>query len=590
MARFILANRRAGMFLKSQKADARRAADSSFGLLFARSAAVLMDSQPEDLTARRVVVFEADAAEAEAKRRQLPPDVLLEEAIPHYVQKLRAPTDLIPAPPPSYTAALPARADGMPVPARAPMPAGTGLTLGVRVTGGGQPLEGAEVILYLRGFGGSTTDQKQITDRSGSVSFAYSSFWSPAALVALPAGGFWSWVVRGPGAQVTVDIPALPADGPLAWWHRAMGITAFDENRGRGIKVGVIDTGVGPHPCLGHVTSVGAFIGGQPIPDGGADVDSHGSHVCGIIGARPVSAGQYGGVAPGADLYCARVFASPDGGADQGDIVLAIDELSRNRGVDLINMSLGATAPSQIERDAIQDALERGTLCVCAAGNSNGPVEYPGRFPETVAVSALGLAGWGPPGSLASTRLPDDSARHGPDNLYLANFSCTGPEVACCAPGVGIISTVPSRFGLVAPYAAMDGTSMASPAACGLLATLLAAAAGSYTRLPRDRSRAETARRILANACRDLGMDANFQGRGLPQAAAAVPAATGGELPASTPSRLLPEAPNSDSPGAGAPADEARPRSPREATPKPETAGVGRRAKNPRGKPGRARK
>ena len=65
-------------------------------------------------------------------------------------------------------------------------------------------------------------------------------------------------------------------------------------------------------------------------------------------------------------------------------------------GVDLINMSLGAPQGSAIERDAIQDALERGTLCICAAGNSNGPVNSQRPSLRTIAVSAIGLLGWGP--------------------------------------------------------------------------------------------------------------------------------------------------------------------------------------------------
>jgi subtilisin len=295
-----------------------------------------------------------------------------------------------------------------------------------------------------------------------------------------------------------------------------MGVDQYLPDRGAGIRVGVADTGVGPHPNLNHVTNVGAFIGGlhDPAPAAGADVDLHGSHVCGTIGAQPQQPGDFAGIAPGVELFSARVFPR-NGGANQGDIASAIDYLSSQRRVDLINLSLGSAEGSQIERDAIIDALERGTLCICAAANDGRePVDFPARFPETIAVSAVGLEGWGPSGSLASMNYPVDPDKYGMDNLYLANFSNFGAKVACCAPGVGIISTVPARPVLQAPYAAMDGTSMASPAACGILAALLSSSP-DYLGLPRDITRSEAARALLRASCRDIGIDDKYQGRGL---------------------------------------------------------------------------
>jgi subtilisin len=499
MPKYVMANRRAGMFTSQEKASAQKAVGDSFARLFTATTQVLQDSAPQQPTARRVIVFEADADEAAAKQKELPPEVILEPAIPHYLD-LRRPADFLRRPGTRVTTGL----------------AGSGQALSVTVRGNGAALEGAEVILFLRGPFGNQTNLTGHTNTSGQVSFQFSSFWSPAALLALPAGGFWSQIVRGPSGAVTIDCPPLPdADKHLGWWHTTLGVTRFLKTRGKEIKVGVIDTGCGPHDGLVHVTSVGSFIDGLHDVNGGADVDSHGSHVCGTIGARPDAQTQYGGVAPGCSLFSARVFPGPNSGATQADIVLAIDELSRQRQVDLINMSLGADAPSEIEHDAIIDALERGTLCVCAAGNSAGPVEWPARFPECVAVAALGLEGWGPPGSLTATRLPENPEQFGNDNHYHANFSCFGDEIGCAAPGVGLVATVPARFGLAAPYGAMDGTSMASPAACGALAALLAGNA-AYKQLPRDRTRGDMARQVLAQACRDLGLLPKYQGRGKP--------------------------------------------------------------------------
>jgi subtilisin len=458
---------------------------------------VVGDNKPVDDKARRVMVIDTEPLTATAMATN--PDVLVEPEILHWTAT-RRPTDFLRA----------AHAD-----LEAPVPAGSA-ALDLRVTGGGKPLEGAQAILNLRGAGGVVRQIEVTTDANGDAHFAFPPSMDASALVVVPAGGYWTMVARGAQGSMQIDCPPLPATGPLGWWHGVIGESAFDLTAGTGIRVGVIDTGVGPHPNLAHVTTVGAFIDGGHLttPADGQDIESHGSHVCGTIGARPLATGEFGGIAPGANLACARVFP-PGRGANQGDIANAIDELSRNQAADLLNLSLGATEPSAIEQDAIRDALERGTLTICAAGNSSGPVGFPAAFPESVAVSALGLLGTAPAGTLAATRLPQEAARFGDDNLYLANFSCFGPEIECATSGVDVFATVPARFGLTAPYAAMDGTSMASPVACAALAVLLSRSP-EYQTLPRDQPRSLFARRILRRACRDVGLAVPFEGQGVP--------------------------------------------------------------------------
>ena len=58
------------------------------------------------------------------------------------------------------------------------------------------------------------------------------------------------------------------------------------EEGDQAIKVGVIDSGCGPHPALDHVTDFGSYIDGEYDQNGGLDSGSHGTHVCGTIGAR----------------------------------------------------------------------------------------------------------------------------------------------------------------------------------------------------------------------------------------------------------------------------------------------------------------
>lgn len=500
MAEYVMANRRAGKFHESQKQASRAAFGMALNTLSA-GIDIENDNEPADQESRRIVVFQAEPNEIEILGRDLPDDVILEPRIDHW------PTSMVPL---QFQIGDVSPSDA------APFPTGTGNKIRIDVVGAGNALAGADVIVFFRAFGDLTTSDRRTTPANGRVTFSYSDVWVPQTAIVVPAGDHWVMVHFGPSGNLTIECPPLPKTGPLAWWHNAMGVNRASNSRGAGISVGVCDTGIGPHGDLAHATDIGAFINNVHLPNDGADVDSHGSHVCGTIGARPdQNSGSFQGIASGVDLFSARVFPSPDKGASNADIANAIDALSIDHQVDLINLSLGASQGSAIVQDVMQDARERGTLCVCAAGNSDGPVEFPGAFPEGAAVAALGQIGWGPIGSMASLRLPSTSDRIGDQNLYHANFSCFGDEITCAAPGVGYISTVPERFGLTLPYAPMGGTSMASPATCGLLAAILAES-DAYTATNRDFTRSSMALSLLKQHSVDIGMQAKFQGAGIP--------------------------------------------------------------------------
>jgi subtilisin family serine protease len=263
-------------------------------------------------------------------------------------------------------------------------------------------------------------------------------------------------------------------------------------------------------------TAIGAFIDGAF--DGGAiqgrDVQTHGTHVSGIIGARPpAESGAFAGIAPGADLFVARIFTAT-GGGNQGDVANAIDALSSQFAVDIINMSLTG-APSAIEHDAVIMAQRRGTVCVCAAGNQNGmAVGYPAAYPDSIAVSAVGLVNTAPLDSMPALNIPTQPDRFGQGGLFLASFSNIGPQIFCASSGNGIISTIPTNKHNEAPYADMSGTSMASPLAAGALANLLSRDA-AYQGMDRNAARAAYARGILAQHAMSIMINPLYQGRGL---------------------------------------------------------------------------
>ena len=503
MARFIMSNRRAGKYTADAKLASRRSLDTSFEILEPR-VRTLSDRAIGE-TSRRTIVLEAEPAEIETMRSQFGPDVMIEPEILHEKADDDGSFDLTRVATLDLSLALrgPAgRADFL----------GTGASTAVTVSGGGQPLVGAEVMLFLAGPGGIRERLEQRTDAAGETHFEYGTFYTVLGVIVSPHGGFWPQIVRGGGSRIDVTCRPLPLGNRFGWWHDIMNAQA---RAGAGIKVGVIDSGCGPHPALGHVQNLGAIVDGVEMPDvaDGEDSGSHGSHVCGIVGARDFDGSDvYMGVAPDVELMSVRVFP-PDRGANQGDIADAIDLLSAEHQADLINMSLGAPIGSQIERDAIIDAFQRGTLCICAAANSAGPVEFPAAFPETVAVAAVGRLGWVP--SDAFPALPNSQDLFGSDQLYAADFTCFGSEVVCTAGGVGIISTVPERFGHTAPYAAMNGTSMASPAACGALAAMLSND-NAYLGMQRIDARANYAKSLLVSRCRSIGIPSDYQGHGVP--------------------------------------------------------------------------
>jgi len=486
------------MFTDSAKIASRATVPATLGML--TSARVVADHRPVDPLARQVVLVDVDASQVASLRAHLPQDSILEPVV-HRNLHHRVPIE------------------GQLMPLATTAKAGA-VTYKATITAGGTLLPKTDVMLYLSDPVGGLQTTTVKTDAKGRLSFQVPGGFQIAFVEPIPSSGFWIMLSEAPPTGSTVDCLAIPKakDGNRGWWHDVMNVDTSKPSRGSGIKVGVIDTGCGPHSNLKHVTLVGAFVDGKVFPPSQAtDVVEHGTHTTGIIGARPTKASDYAGIAPGCDLFHARVFKGEKkgDGPTQADIINAIDSLSRDHGCDLINMSLGGGPKSEAEEDAIRDAAERGTLCICSAGNDNGPIEFPGAYPECASVSALGKVGEAPAGTLSASNRPRETAKMGQNNLFLAAFSCFGPTLSCAAPGVGIISTVPDRNGVRGAYMEMDGTSMASPAACGALAIMLSQDT-SYKALPRDGSRSKKAALILAQHCQSFGLPVKFEGRGLP--------------------------------------------------------------------------
>jgi len=502
MPEYVLVNRRSGKYSDSAKIASRATVQATLGML--TDARIISDHQPEDPLARQVVLLDVDAAQVASIRSKLPADSILEPAVRRNLHRLRVPMELKHVIPHTPAAHLGTKASHYTV----------------TITAGGSPLSGSEVMVYLQDPSGQMQTTTVHSDAAGKVTLPVPSGLQVAFVEPIPFAGFWIMLAEAPPSGSTIDcLPVPAAKGGGGWWHDRIGIDLGDAQRGAGIKVGVIDTGCGPHPNLNHVTLIGAFVDGKRLPPSqGTDVAQHGTHTTGIIGARSAKASDYLGIAAGCELFHARVFKGEgeNDGPTQADLISAIDALSRDNGCDLINMSLGGGPPSEAEEDAIQDAAQRGTLCVCSAGNDNTAIEYPGAYPECAAVSAIGLVGWAPPGTFSASNRPQAADHMGTDGLFLAAFSCFGPTLACAAPGVGIVSTVPDRAGQSGAYMEMDGTSMSSPAACAALAVILSQD-DEYKALPRNISRSKKAALALAQHAIPFGLPVKYEGRGLPR-------------------------------------------------------------------------
>jgi subtilisin family serine protease len=153
-----------------------------------------------------------------------------------------------------------------------------------------------------------------------------------------------------------------------------------------------------------------------------------------------------------------------------------------------------------------------------AAGNSAGQVQFPASTQHALAVAALGKFGEYPEDSFHARQVLDGFPRIR-GGYFPAKFSCFGPEIDVCAPGVAIISSLPADG-----FGAWDGTSMAAPHVTGLAALILAHHpdfSGTYQ--SKDARRVERLFQIIKETATPLSFgDPNRTGAGLPNAARAL--------------------------------------------------------------------
>jgi subtilisin family serine protease len=335
------------------------------------------------------------------------------------------------------------------------------------------PIADAEVYVF-----GSLLPVRGVTDRSGRVrvSLFGESAQSIQSLYIKPKADYWSYYQRNPeingdesntvSLRALADWPGLahfPKQQTLGWGQKAMRLDQLPNNyRGQGIKIAVIDSGVATtHDDLKGIRFGFDVINKKSNPNSwNEDSIAHGSHCAGVIAGADNDVGVRG-FAPDAEIHICKLFPG-------GQVSQLIDALEYciEKQIDVVNLSLGGAEPSEALEQQIQRAKRAGVACIVAAGNSSGPVQYPASSPNVLAVAAIGKLNEFPADSYHTQSVTTAIDANG---YFAPRFSCFGPQIAVCGPGVAITSSVPSNN-----YAVWDGTSMAAPHITGLAALVLA--------------------------------------------------------------------------------------------------------------------
>jgi subtilisin family serine protease len=215
---------------------------------------------------------------------------------------------------------------------------------------------------------------------------------------------------------------------------------------GQKVFLGSIDTGVEfAHPefASGQLVAGWDWYSDDPDP---SDEDGHGTHTTGTMIGRTVGVAGIARAGQNVKVYVQRVCGPP--GCPTSAIASAIIAAA-DYGVVAMNVSIGGTSNSEVEKAAILYAHTMGALVVCSAGNGGtAVVECPACNPLAISVAA---SNW---------------------RDELTYYSNWGPGLDLTAPGGEMYSNTTDESGIYSAYlkggyAYMQGTSMAAPQVTG---------------------------------------------------------------------------------------------------------------------------
>ena len=396
-------------------------------------------------------------------------EVLRQNAPPHVIVELDAPlgySDMAVPEPLSWLHAV--QAMPFPRPRR---------ELRFRILGEGErPLANAAVNLYGPEFPGQA-----ITDSTGHATLQTHTIdgMGIRAVYVRPAADHWERYIPNPALETEqVNVIRLspidrmsrnfPGERPYGWGQRIMKFDRIIADwNGAGTKIGIIDSGCDTsHPLLRHIARGADLTGDNDPQSWRSDELGQGTHCAGTIAAAAVSTGAGSaadiiGCAPGAEVHVFKVLP----GGHFSDLIAALGQCIERR-LDIVQVGVSGEQFSELVAQKFIEARSNGIACVAGAGNSGAAVQFPGNIPGVLTVSAVGkLAEYPQDTRHAQRALPQLMAYSG---IYATNFSCWGPQVAVCAPGVAVISCVPGGG-----IAAWDGSAMAASHVVGFAALLL---------------------------------------------------------------------------------------------------------------------
>ena len=303
-------------------------------------------------------------------------------------------------------------------------------------------------------------------------------------------------------------VAGFPDRFRFGWGQRFMGLDQLpDEFTGKGVKIGIIDSGAdNRHPLLTHIKEGVDLTNDENTSTWSDDLVGHGTHCSGVITAQSATGMALRGFAPEAEIHVFKVFP----GGQFSSLLDALDYCIELE-IDVVNMSLGSPDVSEAVEQKIEEAVENGVACIVAAGNSAGPVQYPAKSPNVLAVAAIGKLGEFPPKTWDSQTV--DPRFLSQEGIFSPTFTCFGPEIAVCAPGVSIISSVPDNG-----FDPESGTSMAAPHVTGLAALILAhhPALKSGPLKKRGVERVAALFQLIKGACTPCNLGPGRTGFGIP--------------------------------------------------------------------------